>query len=451
MRIQAERLRPILRVEFAFIISALLFAHVSGQTPDKDQTKPKPQTSPNVQATVEVGAQIVDTSGTHHAKFEETRDVPAGFFIQKFRLDFNHADSPLFLKLRGFEILEDDQRFSLDFEKIGKYRTQFVWDEIPHFFGTGQSLLQKTGPGLYQVSPTLRASLQAVTQPDATRTPVNAPLPTLVRQELQTAPLTKVRLHRNQALFRQSYQPTEKVELHFQFSWLRDRGSRPMSAGTFVRRAVPGNGLADIGGLWEGIGQEFLEPLDQRTYMLNVGAQFSGKKWNAGVDYDLSLFRNHVTSLTFENPFRVTDEEGCLPNPTPPPALTCGASNRFREVHWQNALPPNNDSNTVTFWATVDLRPETQLRGLFSLAYWTQNDPFLPWTLNTAIVPTHWDALSPITKPTDVNQLPARSLNGQMRDINQEYALVNRSKSFRFQAQYRSQSLDNQTATISFP
>jgi len=38
-----------------------------------------------------------------------------------------------------------------------------------------------------------------------------------------------------------------------------------------------------------------------------------------------------------------------------------------------------------------------------------------------------------------------------MREINQEYALVNRSKTFQFRAQYRSQSLDNQTSSIVFP
>jgi hypothetical protein len=91
------------------------------------------------------------------------------------------------------------------------------------------------------------------------------------------------------------------------------------------------------------------------------------------------------------------------------------------------------------------------MRGLFSLAYWTQNDPFLPWTLNTAIRPTDWDALSPVTNPTDVNQLPARSLNGKMRNMNQEYALVNRGHTFRFQAEYRSQFLDNQSPMIVFP
>jgi len=38
-----------------------------------------------------------------------------------------------------------------------------------------------------------------------------------------------------------------------------------------------------------------------------------------------------------------------------------------------------------------------------------------------------------------------------MRNINQEYALVNRRKNFRLQAQYRSQSMDSQTKTIVFP
>jgi hypothetical protein len=454
MRVQPDRLKPILRIEFAFIafISALLFTpYVWGQAPEKDKKQPQTKTPSKIHATVEIGGQIRDTQGGHPAKFQEVRDVPKGLFVQKLRLDFTSADSPYFFALRGLELRERDQRFTADAGRFGKYRTQFVWDQVPHSFGSGQSFLQKTAPGLYQVSPTLRASLQAVTLPDAGRTPVNAALPTLVRQELLTAPITDVRLRRDQALFRQSYQPSDKIELHFQVSWLRNRGSRPMSAGTFVRRPVPGNGLADIGGAWEGIGQEFLEPIDHRTTALRVGAQFSGKRWNAGVDYDLSLFRNHIGSVIFENPFRVTDEEGCLPNPAPPPALTCGASNRFRMVRWQSDLTPNNDSHTVSVWANVDLTSRTQIRGLFSLAYWTQNDNFLSWTLNTAIRPTDWDALSPITTPTDVNQLPAQSANGKMRNINQEYALVNRSKSFRFQAQYRSQSLDNQTPTISFP
>jgi hypothetical protein len=130
---------------------------------------------------------------------------------------------------------------------------------------------------------------------------------------------------------------------------------------------------------------------------------------------------------------------------------TCGASNRFRQVRWQTDLVPNNDSHTVSFWGKVDLTPQTQVRGLVSIAYWTQNDDFLPWTLNTAIVPRHWDGVSPVNNPTDVSELPASSPNAKMRNITQEYALVNRRKKFTFMGQYRSQSVDNQTPSIVFP
>ena len=454
MRIQTNRLKSILRVAFAFIAGVIFTSlplSVWGQTTDKDKSKQSAQTPKKIHVEIEFGAQGWAEQGSHPAKFEEVRDVPKGLFVQKLRLNFISADSPYFFAVTGDEIRERDQRFTVDAGRFGKYRTEFMWDQVPHHFGTGQSFLVRTAPGYYSVSPTLRAALQAVTQSDATRTPVNGPLPTLVRQELATAPLTESRLRRDQALFKQSYWFSDKVELYAQFSWLRNNGTRPMGVGTFVRRPVPGNGLPDIGGSWEGIGQEFLEPIEQRTYNLKVGAQFRGKRLSAGAEYALSLFRNHIPSLTFENPFRVTDDEGCTPNPAPPPTLTCGASNRFREVHWQNALAPNNDSSTITVWGSLNLRPQTQLRGVFSLAYWTQNDPFLAWTLNTAINPQLWNAASPPINPTDVTQLPARSLNGKMRNINQEYAFVNHSNNFRFQAQYRSQALDNQSPTISFP
>ena len=457
MRIQTDRLKPILCGEFVFIacvISVLLCTpYAWGQAPEKDKTPTPPdqtQTPSKFQTTIEIGGQIRHTQGGHSSKFEEVRDVPKGFFIQKLKLDFNSADSPYLLSLRGFEIRERDQRFTVEGGRVGKYRTRFVWDQVPHHFGSGQSFLQRTEPGVYQVSPTLRAQLQALTTPEA-RIPPNSVVSNLVRRELLTAPVTEVRLRRDQALFRQSYQPSDWVELHAQFSWLRNRGTRPMSAGTFVRRPVPANGLPDIGGAWEGIGQEFLEPIDHRTTELKLGARFHGERWSAGVDYDLSLFRNRIGSLIFENPFRVTDEEGCLPNPANPLAPTCGASNRFRMVRWQSDLAPNNDSHTISFWARLDLTPQTQVRGIVSLAYWTQNDAFLPYTLNTAIVPTHWDAASPVINPTDVNELPASSPNGKMRNITQEYALVSRHKRFSFQGQYRSQSLDNQTPTIDFP
>ena len=447
-----------LSVGFVFIACAisllLLTPHVRGQEPEKPKpkAKPKKKTPPKFHGTVEIGGRLRDTTGDHPAKFQEVRDVPKGLYVQTLSLDYNSVDSPFLFRMRGLEIRESDQRFTLEASRIGKFRAQFMWDQTPHRFGTGTSFLERTAPGYYSVSPTLRAALQAVTLPDNMRTPVNGALPMLVRQELLTAPKTDVRLRRDRSLFKMSYKLSDMVELHTQVSWLRNRGTRPMSAGTFVRRNVqgplPAPTAPDIGGLWEGIGQEFLEPLDQRTTDVKAGAVFHGEHWSAGVDYDLSLFRNRISTLTFENPFRVTNEEGCLP---PLPPQTCGATNRFRTVRWQSDLPPNNEAQTISFWVKVNLTTRTQARGLFSLSQWTQNDAFLPWTLNAAIVPTHWDAVSPVTNPTDVNQLPAQSANAKVRNINQQYALVNRRNTFQFQVQYRSQSVDNRTPQIIFP
>ncbi|HEY2930951.1 MAG TPA: MtrB/PioB family outer membrane beta-barrel protein [Acidobacteriota bacterium] len=445
---QTDRPTPILRVDLAFlacVVSALMFTHVWCQTQQNDTTqtqqknaeaKKPPLLLQRIQASFEIGGQTRDTQGGHPAKFQEARDVPKGLYVQKLSLDFRSDDSPYFVSLRGFEIRELDQRFKVDVGRFGKYRTQFVWDQVPHSFGSGRYFFQRTAPGIYQVSPTLRARLQAATTPDTAPIAPNAELPTIVRQELQTAAITDVRLRRDQALLKQDYWASDNVELHFQLSRLRNRGSRPISAGTFVRRPGPAPARD---GLWEGLGQELPEPIDHRTTDLNLGTQFSGKQWNAGVDYDLSLFRNHIGTLLWENPFRITDEQGI------------GATNRFRMVRWQTDLAPNNNSHSVSFRGNVDLTRQTQLRGLLSLAYWTQNDDFLPWTLNTAIVPKSWNAATPIDKPTDVNSLPARSLNGKMRNVNQDYALVNRAKNFRFQLQYRSQDLNNQTRTIEFP
>ncbi len=451
-------MRAVLSSLALFTVALVLVSDGWSQQPDKPKpaakkkpVKKKPVPKNGLEGSIELGAQFRDISGDHPAKFQETREVPKGVYVRNIDLKYQTLDSPWIFDLEAKEIRERDQRIMLEARRVGKYRGQFVWDQTPHYFGTGTTFLQQTALELYQVSPTLRAALQSLTLRDNVRTPPNGPLANLVRQELLTAPRIEVRLRRDQALFRQSFRLTDRVELYSEVSWLRNSGSRPMSAGTFVRRPVPGNGLPDIGGSWEGIGQEFPEPLDQRTTDFKIGVKFGGDRWQAGVEYDLSLFRNRIGSVVFENPFRVTDEQGCLPNPAPPPPLTCGASNRFRQIRFQTDLAPNNDSHTITVWAKVDLTSRTQVRGRFSLAYWTQNDPFLPWTLNTAIRPTDWDNLSPVTNPTDVNQLPARSANAKMRSINQEYALVNRRENFRFQARYRSESVDNQTPQIVFP
>src|SRR5262245_46451579 len=105
MRIKSERLKSILRVPFpcfALAISLLCVTPgVFGQAQPKDEPKPNTQILSNGHGTIEFGAQLVDRQGSHDAKFEETRDVPKGIFIQNLRFSFNSANSPFSLGIRG--------------------------------------------------------------------------------------------------------------------------------------------------------------------------------------------------------------------------------------------------------------------------------------------------------------------------------------------------------------
>src|SRR5262245_37072833 len=137
MRTQPDKLKSILSVKLtlACLVSLFLFTFSAfAQTTDKDKPAATKKTPPKVHLTIELGGQIREVQGGHNAKFQELRDVVKGFTIPRLTLSLNSANSPYSLKFKGTEIRERDQRFTVDWEKIGKFRTQFMWDQIPHSF-----------------------------------------------------------------------------------------------------------------------------------------------------------------------------------------------------------------------------------------------------------------------------------------------------------------------------
>ena len=79
-------------------------------------------------------------------------------------------------------------------------------------------------------------------------------------------------------------------------------------------------------------------------------------------------FKNTFDTFTFDNPFRITD---AVDNP----------------VFGRTSLPPDNKAVTESVGATFKLGERTRLSADLTFGQWTQNDdPFIPWTTNTAIV-----------------------------------------------------------------
>ena len=481
--VRSNRLQLLVKVAISLlaIIAVALLAVPQAQSQqkldDKNQSattkKPEPQKPADVKksselpsslkAVIEIGGEDPEVRGDRPGKFQQYRDYPRNFFIRNVLLNFESANSPFLMTFKGQEVGERDQRYRFELGKVGKFRTRFMWDQIPHYYSNGKTFDLERTPGNLVVDPNLRANLQAVIPPlpngngptslDLFTLPQYQLLLPVMSQAVQNGPGVNLRLRSDQLLVTQSFHPTENLELYFRAQHLRLNGFRPKGTGTFERVGIP---APSQDGIWESQGVELAEPDQYRTTNLTFGLEYARPKWRVGVDYYLSLFRNPLPSLTWENPFRVT---ASLANP----GFGTGR-NRFAQA--QQALPPENDYQSISVHAGVDLPHETQLRGSFTWGRGTQNQAFLPYTLNSAMTAANLGPLltggatvcpQGTTGPTCVPALfglalPQPSLNGEVRTLNQNYVLASRPwKTMRFLLQYRSDDKDNRSSQITFP
>src|SRR6266851_744482 len=425
------------------------------------QEKAKAGTAPavhNWHIFAAVGVSGYDLDGKLPGRFQNYREVPRGFFLSALDLDYLNKDSPWFLSLDATEVRERDQRIVADAWYVGKLRTQIYWDELPDFISNSPTLYQNTARGVLSVSPSIRSNLETLLGG-----PAGAPQPrpnglppaliAAVGAELAVAPKVEIGTRRETGIFRQSWTPNEMIEIHFQAGEIRKHGTVPFGAGTFARQnlfptpplATPCAGrpatISPCDGFWEALGAELPAPIDWRTDELTGGVRLSGKIWMVGLDYDYQHFRDPVNGLTYDNWFRVTDAAG---------APAGSAAGRARFARAQVAYPPTSEFNNVVVRAGVDLPRDSQVRGVFSWSKVRQNDAFQPYSLNTALSPSGPGLAG--FDVTDPANLPRRSLDGNIRTINQNYAFVTRAVApMTFRLQYRSEDSDNNSPVITFP
>jgi len=419
-------------------------------SPEAPTTPPIPSLFEKWKIQLDLGGRDYDLYGDHPGKFLQYRDITRGFYVNGAGLRYESSDSPYLFRFNASNIREVDETIQADVWKVGKFRTTFLWDRLPFFYSNGTSLFQSTSPGNLVVSAPLRAAIQGIVdgQPPQNITPsTGAALASLLRQELSARTPSDLRVKYDQAGLRQTVR-FGRLELHFLAKTTFNRGTRPHGAGTFARQPV--GPLGD--GVWEALASELPEPVQYRTTDIKVGGVVSGVKWRFGFDYGLTLFRNNVGTLTYQNPFRVTDAVGANAAGVPTPGSAIGR-NRF--VTQQLALPPDTDYHRITAWWGVDLPHNTQFRGLFSWGQSSQNDPFLPFTQNTALVgtgPGFANNLPPGTSVLNTSSLPQKSLNGQVRNLNYDSTLVSKPwKNMVFRVQYRNEDMKNKSPIITFP
>ncbi|MBI1761892.1 MAG: MtrB/PioB family decaheme-associated outer membrane protein [Acidobacteria bacterium] len=376
--------------------------------------------------TFELGGQFTNVSGARPSKFEEFRQVRDGFLFRRLKVVANPEASPAFFRFIGRGPGELDQRYLLDFGKYGDFRTTVEWAGLPHLYTAGaRSLYSSTTPGVLTIPDQIQQTLQ--------NTP-NADLPAAVRGFVASAPLVSLQVKRQTLKAEQRVHLTEHWSAHLRFMNQRKFGSKPLGTGSYERIGIA------TGDTFRVIAAELPEQVNYRHNQVTLGTSYTRAKWAVNFDYTYSKFDNRIASLTFDNPFRATDLQAT------------GSGGVFDRAAFSRgifALPPDNQSNSFLVSGFVDLPHNSRWASALGWSFWRQNEAFVPYTLNSAVVAT---GLPAGTSITDTKALPRPSLEGAVDIFTQDHVFATQlSKRWTANLHYRSYLNDNQTPEILFP
>lgn len=336
------------------------------------------------------------------AQFREYQDQQPGFFGQGDLL-LEDAEHSYYLGLGYDYVGSDDQTYEGRFGSLGKWGVDLQYMQFPYDYSeTGQTLYLRSD-STYRLAPPLQASIQA--------TAAAAGKSALLGRALENARGVNLesmyRLGRAEA----KYLLPGDMQARIGFSAQHRNGAKPLGLGF----GSPGGNFANFAG-----------QLDDWTYNANAGIDFIRDSWSLAFDYDGSFYNNEIGQLTVANPLRATN------------SATAGSA--FGRV----SRAPDNEANTFTVtggWK-VPIAVPTRLTGTFSYGQRTQDDDFLPHTVNGVIAAANATSLV----------LPEQRLDGLIETYLANLVATSQlTESLDARVRYRYYDYDNKTPTLMIP
>jgi MtrB/PioB family decaheme-associated outer membrane protein len=288
--------------------------------------------------TIDFGVRGTSADGDA-ARYERYRDLGDGLFVEGLRL--NRVQNGWFLGLTADHLGRRDQRYLVDIDRPGTFKTWFLWDQIPMLLSrTTRTLFTGIGSGVLAIDDALQARVQA--DPTAI-----APVFDQFGAEFET------RTRRLIAEGGFEYLPTRSLALTGKVRRTDRDGTIPFG-GSFGHSSLV----------------EFPAPTDHGLTEAEAGAEFVRDPLLLRAGYTGSFFHNDVTSVVFDNPFRAFD--------------SASASSRGRLT-----LAPTNSYNGVNGLVSVKLPHRSRASAFLSVGRLTDaGDPIVPQTINSALPQT---------------------------------------------------------------
>jgi MtrB/PioB family decaheme-associated outer membrane protein len=356
-----------------------------------------------VSGSIEAGGMPSHRSG-NTSKLEEYRDLPETLVVPQLELFIDSKKKDFYLEFDSIKTGRDDQSYRMRAGRYGLLDVEFVWDQIPHLFNVDNA---RTPFNMHDGSYTLSS------KPGGTN---GADMRDWVNAEARPVDL---KLYNGLARFNVKYTPTPGWTFSGSYGSQNTAGKRAF--GTYFG---PSPGSYNI--------TELAEPIDYQTHNIELGGEYAGQGWSLGLKYNGSLFHNNTSTLTWDNPLNISGVGGACVD-----SATYNQNTGTGPCRGRLDLYPSNQAHTFTLTGTASLPMKTNFIGAASYGWRLQNDPFLPFTINSAV-----------TQPA----ISRRSLDGDVRPTMINASFINNYfKDVGLKATYRYYDFDNRSKRVLLP
>jgi len=362
----------------------------------------------------QISVGVLGRDNVDSSKFQEYKEIPKGVAVPCFNL-FSKSDK-LDFRLFGYNVSQDDQRYSGWF-KTKSFDVIFDYNQIVHNMGNDARTIQtELGQGVWGMSDTLQQTLGTTVNATPTASRTTPFYDTLLNPSFASAGSVDIQASRKRGTA--TFDLSKKLPFNLSFGYMREAksGFRGEEGGAVFSAVSPVI--------------EMPSPLNEVTQDLSMKAAYNFAKGNIHGSFARNLYDNHAESLTIDNPFQWFDTP-YLSTAVPP----TGGGSRAR---WITA--PDNQASTTNLGFLFKFDKQTRIGGDFSMGNWTQNAPFYPYTINSAV-------LTPTGVRADsLAALPQSSLNGKIDTTTLNLTFSSRpAEHLAVRASFRSYDLTNKT------
>jgi MtrB/PioB family decaheme-associated outer membrane protein len=302
-----------------------------------------------VSAEVEVGVGHVSRDSFKFGEYTGLKDK-GGYFIGNFELSGSNPETSKYWSFTGTNLGLKSRNLRYDFRNQGNFRIGLEYDEIPKFRSEStQTIFNGVGGNTL----TLPAGWAHIAGTTSTTTPaVTAQINSNLRRYDDKHQRKNYKMEFSKVL-------SSEWDARVNFRHETKEGVKVVGA---VMGSSGGNPKSVL----------IPEPVDYETNMVEASVNYSTSKMQFQLGYNLSLFSNKNDFLRWQSPLSHTGwATGSMG--TPP-------------FQGQIGLPPDNQFHQIVASGGYNISPTARLNGTFQYGRMTQDQAFLPYTINPGLL-----------------------------------------------------------------